>query len=458
MTDIACAVVVAPSASWRNSRCLGWMSSPISYAIGTPLLTASGLVVSLMISRFISPREFGAYVLLLDLCRYAMRSDLGLTQLADRRIAGGFDIGLGAGGEADQILAARWRLGVIALLVATPVAMALAALSSTLAPIDAGLAIATGVMAMIAGGPSSIYRARGDVWMYTALSFAFGIGFIVPRLLGIACYGTTGCFAFLLIWYIFAAAVFTRDFAAPHRVRVDLVAMVRTALPMFVFAAVWTLYLSAGRWVAASLCEPAAFGLFAFSTNLVFTGVVTVGITADVRYPYWLGRLAADGKYACSVGIAREAGILAIAVVAAVAALVPLAPRLLHLLFPGYGAALSPLLALACSGVPLAVVAWFLPVVIAMAARPVRDAAIVFVPATLVLVIVMIVGERLGGVEGQAWSYAASALTALAGMTFVLVRAEILSRRAAICFFSAPAACTAFAMLVVLASHFSGQS
>ena len=85
------ATVTAPwaFAGLRARPCLAWMGHRATFAIGMPALSLIALASSLCIPRLIGPTEFGTYALLLTLFQYTARGDLGLTQLADRLLAGG---------------------------------------------------------------------------------------------------------------------------------------------------------------------------------------------------------------------------------------------------------------------------------------------------------------------------------------------------------------------------------
>jgi hypothetical protein len=416
----------------RDARGLRWLGHRLSFAVGMPLLTLIGLFTSLVIPRFVDPVQFGAYALLLNLFRYAGRGDLGLSQLADRRIAA--RPGAPDEAEAACLIECRLMLGAASMATLLPLAVGWAAWSGWVTPLDAGLATAGGTASMIAGGPSSIFRARGWIWEYTALGFFFCIGFIVPRLIGFILGGVTGCFVALLLWY--GAVVVCLNLRLPtlgllrqtiHALHSNMSA----ALPLFAFAASWTVYLSASRWIAADLSSPRNLGLFAIGANLALTGVTTLGGIADVRYPRWLAKIGADRDGHHSDGITNEAIVVAAVVAVAVLFFVPVASYAVRAAFPAYVGSAPSAVALAVGCVPLAVVAWFLPVAIAMSRSPTCDALLMFGPATVVMVGGMAVGNRLAGIEGQSWGCCASSVVALAGMAAVLIRAKIQSPRAA---------------------------
>ncbi|WP_158811706.1 family 16 glycosylhydrolase [Beijerinckia sp. L45] len=422
----------------RDARALRWLGHRGSYVVGVPLLSVLGFATTLYIPRLISPAEFGAYALLLNIYRYAGRGDLGLSQLADRRLAFGAD-----GQDAGRILKARFRLGLLTLALIVLLGVIGLAMSGRAAVLDTTLAAAAGTCAMMAAGPSSIYRARGQVWEYTVLSFVFSIGFMVPRLVGVELAGVTGCFAALLCWYAVTAVVSALRFApllASSTVPGQFRNTLRAALPLFVFAAVWTLYLSANRWVSAALSTPNDLGLFSLGANMSMAAITTFASIGDVRYPHWLNRLARAEPGSESGALEREGMLMALVLAIAVALCIPLAGRVVTVAFPAYGGAAPAAVALAIATVPLAIVAWFLPIAIAATASPLRDSAVVFLPATLVLIVGMTAGNALGSIEGQAWGCFCSSLAALSGLALCLRRMKILHTGAAVRFVVVPSA------------------
>jgi beta-glucanase (GH16 family) len=428
----------------RDAPGLRWMEHRLSFAVGMPVLTLFGLATSLLIPRFVDPVQFGVYALLLNLFRYAGRGDLGLAQLADRRIAA--RPGVPDEAEVARLIECRLVLGLASLVTLLPLAVIWAAWSGWASPLDAALATAAGTASMIAGGPSSIFRARGWIWEYTALGFFFCIGFIVPRLLGLLLDGVTGCFLALLLWY--GAVVICLHLRQPPLSRFRVASRVlrsnlTAALPLFAFAAAWTLYLSANRWIAACLSTPRDLGLFSIGANLALTGVTTLGGIADVHYPRWLMKLGASRTGSHSDVIAKEALAVSAVVSIAVLAFVPLAGHAIKTIFPAYVGSAPATVALAIGCIPLAVVAWFLPVAIAVSRRPTRDALLVFGPATAVLIVGMTVGGRMAGIEGQSWGCCASGLAALVGIAAVLIETGILNLHAAGRFVLLPAAMVA---------------
>jgi hypothetical protein len=103
-------LVVVPSVrGLRHAPALRWwLSHPSAYAVGILLLSGLSAGTSTVAPRFLGPAAFGTFTLLLSLFQYASKTDLGLSQLSDRKIA------TGRGAEADyaaNILRSRLIIG-----------------------------------------------------------------------------------------------------------------------------------------------------------------------------------------------------------------------------------------------------------------------------------------------------------------------------------------------------------
>ena len=432
----------------RGSQLLGWLAHRGTFVIGMPVLSAVGLATTFYIPRLVSPAEFGVYTLLLSLFRYAGRCDLGLTQLADRRLA----VPRPQPFEDRALLDVRIRMGLIILFFAVPIAVAIARRLG-FSGLDASVAVTAGLCAMIAGGPSTVFRAQGRIWEYTALAFIFSVGFILPRLVGFAIGGVTGCFALWLLWYgAMAVSCIWHNRNAPGA-RFSVLTALRSSLPLFVFAGTWTVYLTVDRWVAAILSTPRDLGLFSLGANLAMAAVITFSQISDVRYPRWLKLIEVGRPFEYSRSIEREALFVGALTAISAALVIPFVHfGVLHL-FPGYEGAAGPMSGFAAACVPTMVVAWFLPVAIARSRSPVSDTLVLFLPATLAMAAGMLVGNRIFGIEGQAWACCSSAIVLLAGFAFVLRRGGILSTPSALRTVAALAVMVAFLAFLALTTR-----
>jgi hypothetical protein len=431
----------------RDAPALRWFGHASTYSGGVLTLTALSAGTALFVPWFLGPAAFGTYTLLTSLFIYANKSDLGLSQLADRKLA------VAQGAQADcasDILRARTIIGAITIGLIVPLAMGIAWITGTLPAAETGLAIAAGGAFMMANGPVTVFRATSKIWEFTASALLLQAGLTAPRLAGLAVGGVAGCFMALALWYGALAALLSRSAASPAASPTPSLPLVRIALPLFAFNSCWEIYLSANRWISASLSSADDFGQFAFGVNLAVTGIGMLATIAQVRYPRILVQIGQNGSCACSGLIEREAFLLCV-VLSLGAALAIIAVRpMIELVFPRFEKALPVTRALAISCVPLSVVASILPIAISVSLRPWAHATRIFLPAFLILLGAMITADRFGGIKGQAWACTVSGLSLIVGLIAHMYRTSVLEGLAAlrIIFFQA-AAITGLTLLAI---------
>ena len=407
---------------------MAWLGNRLAYPIGMPLLTIFSTVTTFIAPRVLGPAAFGSYTLLLTIYLLAGRSDLGLTQLGDRRLA---HARAGTTESADPLLGLRSRIALAVVAILLPLTVLDGLVRARYAPMDAALAVLAGVGAMVAAGPATIFRAQRRTREFTGLAFLLHFGLTLPRLAGLVLAGSAGCFAVLAAWngtIAFAGRRRRRMIAPVAPVWPTL----RASLPLFAFTSSWTLYMIAGRWISGLVTAPHRFGLFAFGLSLAFVGVNTVAAISDVRYPHWLARLSDAPRGACSAAVARETALVAVACAMAIAVLVPFAAPLTTALFPAYLAAVPAVVVLAIGSLPLVTVGWLLPIAVARTETPVRHAAVLFMPSVAVLAGATILGERYGGIVGQAWGNGLAAFALLGTAMWLMSRLGILRPGAAL--------------------------
>lgn len=395
----------------RHAPGLQWLGRPMAYALGALVLTILGSGATLLAPRLLEPAAFGTFALLTSLFTYAGRADFGLSQLADKQIPGR------ANGEALKagldILNALWLVGFCLLAMILPLVALFG--ENVLPKFDTTLAIAGGIMAMIANGPVTLFRASSRIWEFTVVALILQLGMTVPRLVGLLAGGITGSFAALAVYYALCAFLFARP--SPIRVRrpMPLLGMARIALPLFAFNLSWILYLGANRWVSATLSSPHDLGLFSLSASLAMIGLGLMSTVAQTRYPRFLARIE-TGAGSLSADIEQEllavTGFLAIVAVAAVYAAGPVTA----IVFPGYEDSRVPTIALAAACIPLGAMTWVTPMLIIRSVRPVADALLLTIAGLLALAAAMTCGNALAGISGQAWGNAIAALVMFAAM------------------------------------------
>jgi O-antigen/teichoic acid export membrane protein len=383
------------------------LERPAAYAVGSTLASLLSLGTSFVAPSLLGPAAFGSFALLTSLFQYASKFDMGLSQLADRDLAAGRDA---SSDRASDILRANWAAGILVLALFLPLAVLVGYTTRALSPLDAAITMAGGAMFLIANAPVTLFRARSQIWAFTATALLLQLGMTFPRLAGLVLGGVTGCFAALLLWYGGLALLLAKP-ASVRRMRISSVIPIwREGAPLFVFNLAWLLYLTANRWVSAGLSSADDLGMFAFGANLAFLAVGILSTVAQVRYPKLLSQISQAPHGAASRAIEREVLSLTGLIGAGALASVFLAGPAIAFVFPGYEHAVRPTIALAVSCISLGAAAWIVPMVIALSHRPVTHALTLFAPAFAVLIMGMISGDRIGGILGQAWACAASAL------------------------------------------------
>lgn len=410
---------------------LSFLGNPSAYAVGVCVVSLLSMATTLIVPRLLDPVAFGGFALLVTMFQYAARADLGLSQLADRDLAGGgASDPAAAAARGVELLRASWALGLAAAALLVPLAVAGAVLSGRFAPGDAALAVIAGVLGMVAHAPTTIYRAASQHWDFALLALLQHAGLTAPRLAGLLIGGVTGCFAALTLWSGLLALAFAQPRHAFAWRPAAVLPMVLAALPMFVFNSLWLLALTANRWISAFLSAPDQLGLFAFGANLAMIGLANIGAVAQVRYPTLLGAMARspEGRSDLLEREIRRAGLALAAV--ALGAVVLTAP-MIALLFPGYEGAAGATVWLALACVPLGSVAWIVPMATVLTDAPLRDGLRVFGPALAVLAGAMTAGDALAGIAGQGFACAGAGLFLLVGLIGLFRRAGILSPEAA---------------------------
>jgi O-antigen/teichoic acid export membrane protein len=436
MTDSPAPTAAAPhlllpagALALRHAPGLRWLGHRGAYPIGVLVIIFLSVGTSLLAPRLLGPVAFGTFTLLTSLFQYASKADLGLSQLADKKLALGS--GAEAGGAAD-ILHVRLIIGATVLGAAIPIGITIALITRKLPAVDTALAIGAGGAFMIANGPITVFRATSKVWEFTAAALIGHAGLTAPRLAGLVFGGVTGCFAALALWFGGLAAVLCRSVAPSAEGPTPILPMVRMALPLFAFNSFWEIYLSANRWISAGLSSAEDFGLFAFGANLALIGVGMLATIAQVRYPKILAQIGKHPPGTCSSLVERDALVLCLVLWAGVAVAIIATRPTIQFVFPHFDRAAPATVALAVSCVPLSVVASNLPILISLSSRPWAHAIRIFMPAFTILVGTMIAANRIGGIAGQAWACTAAGFALIVGLVALMHRLGVLRRWAAI--------------------------
>lgn len=415
--------------SLRHERSLLWLGHPLAYTIGTAVMSFLSIGTSLLAPSLLGPAAFGSFALLASLFQYSSRFDLGLSQLADRDLAAGGALSIERGAD---ILRANWIIGIAVLLFTAPLALVLASATGHLSTLDTALAVSGGALGMIANAPVTIFRAGAQVWEFTVMALALQAGMTAPRLAGLVVGGITGCFAILVMWYGILALAFSRT-GLPTRTQASpVIPLLRAAFPFFIFNALWLAYLSSNRWISAALSSPDELGFFTFGANLAFVGLGMISTIAQVYYPRVLTKVTCSAPESCSRLIERQTLLIGLGLSAIAFVSILTADRVIALVFPHFDQATPATIAMAVSCISVGVATWLVPLVIALSPKPVRDAIVTLFPAFLALIAAMLLGDRLSGVEGQAWGCVVAGLALIASLMAALNRLGVISSRAAL--------------------------
>ncbi|MGV2184429.1 family 16 glycosylhydrolase [Rhizobium rhizogenes] len=408
----------------RMSPHLAWFGWPITYAVGTLLLTMLGSGTTLMAARLLDPVQFGTFALLTSLFTYASRADLGMSQLADKRIPGKSNaIAEHAGLE---ILVTLWIVGAIALAASISVVLLVDGFGVDLPILGATFAITGGIMGMIANGPATLFRAASKVWEFTVLALILQIAMTVPRLAGLVLGGVDGSFAAVAIYYTLCAVLLARPLPRLKK-RPPLASMAQAALPLFAFNASWTFYLSANRWISSVLSSPHDLGLLSFGASLAMIGLGIMAAIAQVRYPKMLARMSGQSLQKDSAVVEREVFVVTLALSLVALCAVFVSDRVIAAIFPAYTEAVPATIALAVSCVSLGAMVWIVPMIIVRSQSPGLDSMKLFAVGFGTLLVTMTIGNSLAGIDGQAWGNVAASLLMLAAMVALMCRLGMLT-------------------------------
>jgi O-antigen/teichoic acid export membrane protein len=383
------------------------LENPKTFTLIAPVVTLAGAATTIIAPMVLHPADFIRFTLAMVVFQYFGDFDLGLSRLIDRR----FTKPNVQSSLVRDVSCGRFIIAAAAVLV-------LLALLLVVDPIYS-LAGLGGVGFMLTNGPIALHRARSEIAEFTVTAFVNGNGMVLPRLAGLLLGGVEGCIVALLAWYSVVSTIFNWRFMRIVVRRppplMDVLGLFRVSAPLFAYANLWAVYLFASRWLSAAISTPTDAGLFAFGANLIFIGAGVVATAVQVYYPRHLS-MQNHRRLLC------EMMVLMVLAMTGIASVTVLFRFQLATVFPKFADAGLACTAVLISGIPIALIAWLLPLVIATTDRPVFESASVFGGSTLVLVGAMWPADRWDGIVGQSW---ACTLSAYVLLNFVL----ILSRR-----------------------------
>lgn len=375
-------------------------SKPSTYAISTLIITGLSSVTTLLAPALLTASQFASFVLLASFFQLASRLDFGLAELADR-----YGHNPPNGQEtSEHLIHARWMIASIVLPLLGISIFVFPKSNALLSPLDLTLAFTGGLLAMIAVGPVTIARAKNKIKDFAVLALTLQLGMTLPRLAGLALGGTTGCYFALTLWYIIFATRTWHNLnfkAYPWRA---LAAPLRQAFPLFLSALLWLCTQFLPRWLSAAISSQDDFSHLAFAFNIVALATGSLTTIGQAFYPRYLV-LRREGKRDQLADTLRE-DLFKLIFMAffALAVILPLIPFGIFHFYPRYTAAISETLLMVIALLPLIPALWFVPLIVAVAAKPLRTMSLLTLPAGLALVLLIFVLYHFAGQEGQAFA------------------------------------------------------
>lgn len=380
-----------------------------------PALSAVNAAVGLLLPLLLSPGEFGRYAIVVTLFQYGLIFDFGLSQLVDRRVPA-----LMAPDDATErmrfINAVLWtRLYIATMALVGGIAIILVLRTFGVLPfsaIAAALSLAAGIAFMLALGPASVYRASSQRRIFGNINIALMLVLALARPAGLLAGGITGSFLALALSYAALAcyvnAGMPPDRAARPSVRA-CIALMMQGLPLFIASFVWTIYLTANRWVVSMAAGDVATGHFAFGSNVVTLIVGAVGSLAQFYYPRIIARSAAGQAFCVSPRLARDFCMMVAAVTVLSAVGMALGPTLVQIFYPKFLASIPGVMRLLLAVPALSVAAWLMPIALSTATRPWVEGLVVYPVALLVVLVATRFGFATGGITGASAGLVVSA-------------------------------------------------
>ena len=401
-----------------------FFAKPSAYVLSTLILTGLSSATTLAAPALLTTEQFASFVLLASFFQLAARLDFGLSELADRYGHSSEN----AHEQSNQLLQARWLIALILMPFIALLSFVVSRNNSLLSPLDLLLALCGGLLAMIAVGPVTVSRAKNNIKDFAILALTLQLGMTVPRLIGLAIGGTTGCYLALSLWYFAFAAQSWRTLRFETSKWKEMIAPLRQSLPLFLCALMWLCTQFMPRWVSASISSQHDFAQLAFAFNLIALATGTLATIGQAYYPRYLVLHREQKKATLQNLIWKDLLILVCGSFVGIAIILPLIPYGLHLLYPRYYEARAETLIMVISLLPFVATLWFVPFILAISRHPLRSIGLLTLPTALSLIILMTMFYRLFGVEGQVLAVLVSSFIPILAFAWILKALDLSTR------------------------------
>ena len=406
------------------------LSNPSIYATFTLVLTALGSATTLIAPALLTASQFAAFILLASFFQLASRLDFGLSELADRY--GTRDRNWQT--TTSNIMRLRWLIALICLPLIFLIALINTRTNSLISNADLALALSGGLLAMIAVGPVTLYRAQNRIKDFAGLALILQLGMTAPRLIGIAFGGTTGCYLALFFWYVIFASCSLRD-ARPFVFNIrETLTPLREASPLFLCALLWLSFQFTPRWISALISSHNDFSFLAFAFSLMALATGTLTTIGQAYYPRYIALARNNRNETLQTALSRDGLKLIALSFMALSIILPLIPYGLQRFYPRYTPALSDTFLMMVSLFPFVPMLWFMPFVLSVTKFPLRLMSALTLPTSAVLSLLMSVFYQSIGREGQSFAILISIFLTLFIFSFALFVEKLVTKSRAFMF------------------------
>lgn len=406
-------------------------SKPSVYALSTLIITVLGSATTLLAPALLTSSQFAAFILLASFFQLTSRLDFGLSELADRYGTRETDWNT----TTPHLIKLRWLIGLISLPLIILFTLITPQTDSLISSFDLALALSGGLLAMIAVGPVTLFRAQNKIQNFAVLALFLQLGMTAPRLLGLALGGTTGCYLALFLWYMIIASPSWRQFHSFRLKPKEMFAPLRHSSPLFLCALLWLAFQFMPRWISALISSRDDFSALAFSFSLMALATGTLTTIGQAYYPRYI-TLARNGvSQTLQTIFSRDVFIVTGVSFIALGLFMPFIPYGLLTLYPRYMPALGETLVMSLSLLPFVPMLWFMPLILSITKHPLRMIGVMTAPTGLLLFISMTLFYDHAGREGQSFAILISIILALFIFSVILIAEKLMTRSRAFLFY-----------------------